>query len=75
MINIIFILSGLVLLEVAERYRPWRERWRMLRGTFGDHVAAIRRGEVIRRPAWSFPVQVLGLGLLVLGFWRQWSGA
>jgi hypothetical protein len=75
MTNIIFIVSGVVLLQVAEMYRPWRQQWRMMKGTFGHHVAAIRSGEVPRRPAWSFAVQVLGLGLLVLGFWRQWSGA
>jgi len=27
-----------------------------------------------RRPAWSWVLQALGFGLLVLGFWRQWSG-
>jgi hypothetical protein len=73
--NWILILTGLVLLEVAERYRPWQERWRMYKRSLPEIYQTHRNGTAPRRPMWSYAVQALGLGLSVLGFWRLWSGA
>jgi hypothetical protein len=74
-INIIFILSGLVLLQLSEMHRPRLERWRIYKSTPQEIYRGYRSGQLRRPPAWSFALQVLGLGLSVLGFWRLWSGA
>jgi len=72
--NIIFMAIGALSLLAADFYLPWHLRWQVMRSTFPGVYRAHLKGDLPRRPAWSWALQALGFGLLVLGFWRQWSG-
>jgi hypothetical protein len=68
-----FILLGTLLLIASNAYIPWSTYKRLLGLTFGGIYRGHREGTLPRRPAWSFALQALGFGLLVLGFWRVWA--
>ena len=74
--TIICIALGVAVLFAADLHLPWRERLARQRLTPGQVYQGYRSGKVRdRRPGWSYALLVLGSGLLLLGFWRAWSGA
>jgi hypothetical protein len=70
----LFVALGFLCLVASEFYRPWREDWREMKSTPGEIYRSYRQGTARRRPTWSRALGALGLGLVVLGFWREWSG-
>jgi hypothetical protein len=66
----LFTALGFICLLGSEFYRPWRAYWREMKSTPGDIYRAYRQGTAPRRPMWSHALQVIGLALMVLGFWR-----
>ena len=67
----LFLLLGSACLMVAT---PWRMHKWMYNKTPTEIYNAYRHGTAPPFYAWSGALQVLGMALLVLAFWRQWSG-
>jgi hypothetical protein len=70
----VFIALGLLCLVLAHLYQSPREYWRMIRSTPGEIYRGYREGRLKPKPAWASALDLLGIGLMVLGFWRLWSG-
>lgn len=59
---------------VSDLYMPPGTHWNLMNRTLDGIYRGVRSGEIPPRPMWSRALQVLALGLLVFGFWRDWSG-
>jgi hypothetical protein len=70
-------LSGFVLLTTGYVYRSggWRRYLQILNRPYPSGIyQAFRSGEIRPGPRWTRALFWLGLGLWLLGLWRQWSG-
>ena len=70
----IFIWLGLLCLLLAHLHQSPMEYWRMMKSTPRELFQGYRSGRLKPKPTWASALDVLGMGLMVLGFWREWSG-
>jgi hypothetical protein len=64
----LFMLLGVLCMIASQTYIPWRTYWQRMKRPL------LSVNGLPPRPAWSAAVWWLGVGLFVLGVWRQWRG-
>jgi hypothetical protein len=70
----IFIAIGTATILASYAYMPWQKTRDVMHKPLPGIFEEYRSGRMGSRPAWSWAILALGVGLCVLGYWRQWSG-